>query len=86
MVISASCDQSVASCQQLLRHSLGIGQDLALVGNELWRVHLLHVSSDRTNLLIVGSTLKAGEDSIVNLLRDVAVILSGEDHTGTRSL
>ena len=86
MVIRTSRNQSVASSQQLLGHGLGIGQDLALVGNELGRIHLLHVRRDRTNLLIVGATLKAGEDSVVNLLRDVAVILFGEDHAGTRSL
>lgn len=86
MVVGTPCDQGITSCQQLLGHGLGISQDLALVGNKLWRVYLQHVSRNRSNLLVVRATLKSREDSVVYLLWNIAIIFPRENHTSPRSL
>ena len=79
MVVGASSDKRVAPGDQLLRHSLSIVKDLLLVKLELRGFHLFHVGGDSANFLIVWSTLKAWENSIVNLLGKVAFVLSCED-------
>ena len=76
MVVGAISDERVAPGNQLLRHSLSIVQNLLLVKLELRGFHLLHVGGDGANFLIVWSTLKAWENSIIDLLGKVAFILS----------
>ena len=80
MIVGASSDQSVATSEQLLSHSLGVSEDLLLISLELGRGHRHHVRSNSANLLIVWSSLQAWEYCIVDLLREVAVVLPCEDH------
>ena len=75
MIVRASGDQSVASSKELLSHSLSIGKNLLLIGLKLGSGHCHHVRSDSANFLIVWSTLQARENCIVDLLRNVAVVL-----------
>ena len=80
MIVGASSDQSVTTSEQFLSHSLGISEDLLLISLELGRGHRLHVRSNSANLLIVWSSLQAWKYCIVDLLREVAVVLTREDH------
>ena len=80
MIVSASSDQSVTTSEQLLSHSLGISEDLLLISLELGRGHRHHVRSNSANLLIVWPSLQTWEYCIVDLLREVAVVLPCEDH------
>ena len=75
MIVCASSDQRVPTSEQFLSHSLGISEDLLLISLELGRGHRHHVRSNSANLLIVWSSLQAWEYCIVDLLREVAVVL-----------
>jgi len=44
-----------------------------------------HLGGDTSDLVLVGSTLKSGEDGLVDAGLEVAFVLLEEDHTGTGS-
>ena len=72
--------------EYLSEHSLSISEDLLLISLELGRGHRHHVRSNSANLLIVWSSLQAWKYCIIDLLREVAVVLTREDHARAWSL
>ena len=75
MIVGASSDESVTTSEKLLCHSLGISEDLLLISLELGCGHRHHVRCNSANLLIVWPSLQAWEYCVVDLLREVAVVL-----------
>mmetsp|Transcript_17850 Transcript_17850/g.29296 ORF Transcript_17850/g.29296 Transcript_17850/m.29296 type:complete len:264 (-) Transcript_17850:528-1319(-) len=64
--------------RSILLHLLGINVELGCH-------NLQQLSGNSSNLMLMWSTLKSGEDSLVNLVFKSTFILTEEDHTRTRS-
>ena len=80
MVLSATGSEGVSvGSLQLVGHSLGVGTNLACVLLEIRRSDLLELSGDASNLVDVRTTLKAGEDGVVDLGLEVALVFAVED-------
>ena len=70
---------------ELVGEGLGILADLLGVDLELGGHDLLELSGDAGDLVLVGSTLEGGEDGLVDLGLEAAIVLAEEDHAGPRA-
>merc|ERR1712176_1221340 len=84
---------SAVACQLVPLGFKGIGQRLGILDNvlrvclEVVRRSLEQLHSEASNLVVVGTTLQAREDSHIDALLDVGKLVSvlEEDHTRARS-
>ena len=70
---------------ELVGEGTGVGADLLGVDLELGGHDLLELGGDAGDLVLVGSTLKGGEDGLVDAGLEATLVLAEEDHTGTRT-
>mmetsp|Transcript_31121 Transcript_31121/g.40240 ORF Transcript_31121/g.40240 Transcript_31121/m.40240 type:complete len:246 (+) Transcript_31121:288-1025(+) len=81
---STGC-KTVSHTNKLGSKSCSVLLYLLGVNVELGCHDLQQLSGYSSNLMLMWSTLKSGEDSLVNLVFKSTLILTEEDHTGTRS-
>mmetsp|Transcript_14876 Transcript_14876/g.22899 ORF Transcript_14876/g.22899 Transcript_14876/m.22899 type:complete len:313 (+) Transcript_14876:83-1021(+) len=81
---STGC-KTVSQTNKLGSKSCSVLLYLLGVNVELGCHDLQQLSGYSSNLMLMWSTLKSGEDSLVNLVFKSTLILTEEDHTGTRS-
>mmetsp|Transcript_6653 Transcript_6653/g.14717 ORF Transcript_6653/g.14717 Transcript_6653/m.14717 type:complete len:320 (+) Transcript_6653:358-1317(+) len=77
--------KTVPQANELVTQSLCILPHLGRVLMELGSHDLQKLSGNTGNLMLVGSSLKSGENGLVNLVLESTFVTTEEDHTGTRS-
>mmetsp|Transcript_6242 Transcript_6242/g.9738 ORF Transcript_6242/g.9738 Transcript_6242/m.9738 type:complete len:313 (+) Transcript_6242:95-1033(+) len=85
MILSSPGSKTVSQTYKLGSKSRSILLHLLGINVELGCHDLQQLSGNSSNLMLMRSTLKSGEDSLVNLVFKSTLILTEEDHTGTRS-
>ena len=68
MSVCAGSDDALASLDQALGDSARIRNHLGAVGLELRSCHLFELNSQGANLVVVGTTLKHGENSEIDFV------------------
>lgn len=80
VAISASRDELLTFLLQGGSESLGVLDHLGAVGLELWRLDLLHLNGNSSNLCVVRSALETGKHGKIY---GVSILLSHKDHART---